>query len=427
MDRIAQCKCAGRRHLIKKVFVMTVCEQPSGELAGKKILLGVTGGIAAYKCAELVRLLKKAGADGVVVMTDAATRFVAPLTFQALSGNPVAVDAWDPEHGGGMTHIDLTRAADLMVIAPASADFLAKMAQGRADDLLSALVLARDCAVAVAPAMNRQMWGNPATQRNMAQLRDDGVVVWGPGIGAQACGETGAGRMLEPDELLESVVGALTPKRLAGRKIVMTAGPTFEPIDPVRGITNRSSGQMGYAMARAFAHARAEVVLVSGPVALPVPSGVRCVNVQTATKMRQAVMADICDAQVFVGVAAVADYRPLNAAEHKLKKTDTGDGQRVIELTVNPDILAEVASLPAAPYCVGFAAESQNLDAYAEAKRLRKRVPLVIGNLVCDGLGTSDNRVTLYDETGRYPLPPLSKPILARRLVDELAARLNKQ
>src|SRR5574343_1759795 len=325
---------------------MTVCVQTSNELTGKKILLGVTGGIAAYKCAELVRLLKKAGADGVVVMTDAATRFVTPLTFQALSCNPVPVDAWDPAKGGGMTHIDLTRSSDLMVIAPASADFLAKMAQGRADDLLSALVLARDCAVAVAPAMNRQMWGNPATQRNMAQLREDGVVVWGPGVGVQACGETGEGRMLEPCELLEAVVGALTPKCLAGRKIVMTAGPTFEPIDPVRGITIRSSGQMGYAMARAFAHAGAEVVLVSGPVALPAPSGVRFVNVQTATKMRQAVMADICDAQVFVGVAAVADYRPVEVAEHKLKKTESvaGDGGRTITLTPNPDILAEVAS-----------------------------------------------------------------------------------
>lgn len=403
---------------------MTVCEQPSGELAGKKILLGVTGGVAAYKCAELVRLLKKAGADVVVVMTDAATRFVAPLTFQALSGNPVAVDAWDPESGGGMTHINLTRAADLMLIAPASADFLAKMAQGRADDLLSALVLARDCAVAVAPAMNRQMWGNPATQRNVLLLREDGVAVWGPGVGVQACGETGEGRMLEPCELLEAIVGALTPKRLAGRKIVMTAGPTFEPIDPVRGITNRSSGQMGYAMARAFTQAGAEVVLVSGPVALSAPFGVRCVDVLTAAEMRQAVMAEIADAQVFVGVAAVADYRPVNAAEHKLKKTESAEGGRTIELTTNPDILAEVASLPAAPYCVGFAAESQNLDDYAEAKRQRKRLPLVIGNLVSDGLGTNENRVTLYDDAGRHPLPLLAKPALARALVDALADRL---
>ena len=408
----------------KKVCVMTVCEQPSGELAGKKILLGVTGGIAAYKCAELVRLLKKAGADVVVVMTDAATRFVTPLTFQALSGNPVAVDAWDPEKGGGMTHIDLTRSADLILIAPASADFLAKMAQGRADDLLSALVLARDCDAAVAPAMNRQMWGNPATQRNMALLREDGVAVWGPGVGVQACGETGEGRMLEPCELLEAVVGALTPKRLAGRKIVMTAGPTFEPLDPVRGSTNRSSGQMGYAMARAFAQAGAEVVLVSGPVALPAPFGVLCIDVLTAAEMRQAVMADIADAHVFVGVAAVADYRPVNAAEHKLKKTETDDGGRTIALTTNPDILAEVASLPAAPYCVGFAAESQNLDEYAEAKRLRKRLPLVIGNLVSEGLGTTENRVTLYDDAGRHSLPLLAKPALARALVHALADRL---
>ena len=407
---------------------MMVCVQPTNELAGKKILLGVTGGIAAYKCAELVRLLKKAGAQVVVVMTEAATRFVTPLTFQALSGNPVAVDAWDPEHGGGMTHIDLTRAADLMVIAPASADFMAKVAQGRADDLLSALVLARDCPIAIAPAMNRQMWGNPATQRNKALLEQDGMALWGPGTGEQACGEVGEGRMLEACELAEAVIAALTSKQLSGKKIVMTAGPTFEPIDPVRGITNQSSGQMGYAMARAFAQAGADVVLVSGPVALATPLGVTRVSVQTAEQMRQAVMREIAQAQVFVGVAAVADYRPLEVAEHKLKKTASvdSDGGRTITLTPNPDILAEVASLPAAPYCVGFAAESQNLDDYAEAKRLRKRLPLVIGNLVSDGLGTADNCVTLYDETGRYPLPPLSKPVLARRLVDELAARLNK-
>ena len=408
---------------------MTVCVQASNELAGKKILLGVTGGIAAYKCAELVRLLKKAGAQVVVVMTEAATRFVTPLTFQALSGNPVAVDAWDPEKGGGMTHIDLTRASDLMVIAPASADFMAKVAQGRADDLLSALVLARDCPLVVAPAMNRQMWANPATQRNKALLEQDGIKIWGPGIGEQACGETGEGRMLEACELAEAVIAALTVKQLAGKKIVMTAGPTFEPIDPVRGITNLSSGQMGFAMARAFAQAGAEVVLVSGPVSFATPLGVKRINVQTAEQMRQAVMREIAQAQVFVGVAAVADYRPIEAAEHKLKKTESpaSDGGRSISLTPNPDILAEVASLPAGPYCVGFAAESQNLDEYAEAKRLRKRLPLVIGNLVSDGLGTTNNCVTLYDETGRYPLPPLSKPVLARRLVDELATRLNKQ
>ena len=413
--------------LNKKALFMTVV-QPSDELMGKKILLGITGGIAAYKAAELVRLLKKSGATVVVVMTEAATRFVTPLTFQALSGNPVAVDAWDPEKGGGMTHIDLTRSSDLMVIAPASADFMAKVAQGRADDLLSALVLARDCPLAIAPAMNRQMWSNPATQRNKQLLESDGIAIWGPGIGEQACGETGEGRMLESCELAEAVIDALTVKQLVGKKIVMTAGPTFEPIDPVRGITNQSSGQMGFAMARAFAQAGAEVVLVSGPVAMPTPLGVQRINVQTAEQMRQAVMSQIAKAHVFVGVAAVADYRPVNAAEHKLKKTESAaaDGGRTIELTTNPDILAEVASLPAAPYCVGFAAESQNLDDYAEAKRLRKRLPLVIGNLVNDGLGTAANVVTLYDAKGRHPLPELPKPALARRLVDELASRLNQ-
>jgi phosphopantothenoylcysteine decarboxylase/phosphopantothenate--cysteine ligase len=413
--------------LNKKALAMTHCVQSSDELAGKKILLGVTGGIAAYKCAELVRLLKKAGAQVVVVMTEAATRFVTPLTFQALSGNPVAADAWDPEKGGGMTHIDLTRSSDLMVIAPASADFMAKVAQGRADDLLSALVLARDCPLAIAPAMNRQMWSNPATQRNKQLLESDGIAIWGPGIGEQACGETGEGRMLEACELVEAIISVMTPKQLAGKKIVMTAGPTFEPIDPVRGITNQSSGQMGFAMARAFAQAGAEVVLVSGPVAYPTPFGVKRINVQTAEQMRQTVMGEIAQAQVFVGVAAVADYRPITVAEHKLKKTESAEaaGGRTIELTQNPDILAEVASLPAAPYCVGFAAESQNLDDYAEAKRLRKRLPLIIGNLVSDGLGTSSNRVTLYDAAGRHALPELPKPALARRLVDELAARLN--
>lgn len=403
---------------------MTVCEQPSGQLVGKKILLGITGGIAAYKSAELVRLLRKAGADVVVVMTDAATRFVTPLTFQALSGHPVSVDAWDPEKGAGMTHIDLTRRADLMVIAPASADFMAKVAQGRADDLLSALVLARDCPLAMAPAMNRQMWHNPATQRNAAMLKEDGITLWGPGVGEQACGETGEGRMLEPCELLEATIALLTPKRLAGQKIVMTAGPTFEPIDPVRGITNRSSGQMGYAMARAFAQAGAEVLLVSGPVALPVPLGVRCVPVLTAAEMRQAVMANIADATVFVGVAAVADYRPVTHAEHKLKKSDAGGENPSIELTTNPDILAEVASLPAPPFCVGFAAESRHLDEYAEAKRLKKHLPLIIGNLVSDGLGTQGNRVTLYDDAGRHPMPEMPKHALAMRLVEELARRL---
>ena len=405
---------------------MSVCVQPSTELAGKKILLGVTGGIAAYKCAELVRLLKKAGADVVVSMTDAATRFVTPLTFQALSGHPVAVDAWNPDQGNGMHHIDLTRAADLMLIAPASADFMARLAQGRADDLLSTLVLARDCPLAVAPAMNRQMWSNPATQRNAAQLRADGVAVWGPASGEQACGETGEGRMLEAAELLEQVVAAVTPKDLAGQRIVMTVGPTLEPIDPVRAITNRSSGQMGYAMARAFAQAGAEVTLVSGPVNFSAPMGVRRIDVQTAEEMRQAVMQEIAQATVFVGVAAVADYRPVAVAEHKLKKTESESAQRgrTIELTTNPDILAEVASLPAAPYCVGFAAESQNLDEYAEAKRQRKRLPLIIGNLVTDGMGTSENRVTLYDDHGRHPLPILHKSELARRLVEELARRL---
>ncbi|AVZ78592.1 bifunctional phosphopantothenoylcysteine decarboxylase/phosphopantothenate--cysteine ligase CoaBC [Zoogloeaceae bacteirum Par-f-2] len=388
------------------------------ELKGRNLVLGVSGGIAAYKAAELTRLLVKAGARVDVIMTEAATRFVTPVTFQALSGRTVWADLWDARIGNNMAHIDLTRGADGILIAPASADILAKLAHGFADDLLSTLCLARECALMVAPAMNRQMWEHPATRRNLAQLQADGVAIFGPGEGDQACGETGLGRMLEPEEVLEAVVAYFAPKLLAGRKVVITAGPTFEPIDPVRGITNTSSGKMGYALARACVRAGAEVVLVSGPVSLPVPPGVRRVAVQSALQMRDAVLAEVPGAAVFIAVAAVADYRPAQTAEHKIKKS--GEPMQ-LRLTPNPDILAEVAALPQPPFCVGFAAESRELDAYAAAKRAAKRVPLLVGNLVQDGLGGDDNEVVLYDDRGRHPLGRATKTELAWRIVEHLA------
>lgn len=389
------------------------------ELNAKRIVLGVTGGIAAYKAAELVRLLRKQGADVQVAMTEGATHFVTPTTFQALSGKPVFTDQWDQRMPNAMAHIDLSRAADLILVAPASADFLARIAHGFADDLLSTMVLARTCPLLVAPAMNLQMWQNPATQRNVAQLAADGVQLLGPASGEQACGEVGAGRMLEPEEILEEVIAFFTPKVLAGRKVVITAGPTFEAIDPVRGITNLSSGRMGYALARAARQAGAEVTLVSGPVAFAAPQGVDRINVRSALEMHAAVMGAVGTADIFIGVAAVADYRVANAAEHKLKK-DTG-GIPPIELVENPDILAEVAALPAAPFCVGFAAESRNLEDYAQAKRKKKNIPLIAGNLIQDGFGGDDNRLVLFDDAGVHPLTPAPKSVLARQLIEHIA------
>ncbi len=391
------------------------------ELKGRKLVLGVTGGVAAYKAAERVRLLGKAGADVHVVLAEGGARVVTAVTFQALSGNPVWTDLWDPRMGNNMAHIDLTRDADAILIAPATADVMAKLVHGLADDLLTTLCLARDCPLLVAPAMNRQMWEHPATRRNVARLVADGVTLLGPAAGEQACGEVGLGRMLEPEELCEAVIGFFQPKLLAGRRVVMTAGPTFEPIDPVRGITNSSSGKMAYGLARACAQAGAEVVLVSGPVALPVPAGARRVSVKSALEMREAVLAALPGSDVFIGVAAVADYRPANAAEHKIKKSGA---ELAITLTPNPDILAEVAALPNPPFCVGFAAESRNLDEYAEGKRKAKKLPMVVGNLVQDGLGGDDNEVVLFDEAGRHPLPKAPKPEVARAIVAHLAALL---
>lgn len=391
------------------------------ELAGRKIVLGVTGGVAAYKAAELVRLLGKAGAGVQVVLTDAGARFVTPVTFQALSGNTVWTDIWDPRMANNMAHIDLSRDADAVLVAPASADFIARVAHGLADDLLTTLCLARDCPLLVAPAMNRQMWEHPATQRNVRQIVDDGVTLFGPAAGDQACGEIGMGRMEEPETLLENLIAYFVPKTLAGRRVVLTAGPTFEAIDPVRGITNSSSGKMGYALARACAQAGAEVVLVSGPVALPAPVGVRRIDVRSALEMRAAAFDALPGADVFIGVAAVADYRPAQAAEHKIKKS----GETLsLALTPNPDILTEVAARADAPFCVGFAAESRDLDAYAEGKRRNKRLPMLVGNLVGDGLGSDDNLVILYDDAGKHPLPRAPKSVLAGQIVDHLAGLL---
>ncbi|MDP3585576.1 MAG: bifunctional phosphopantothenoylcysteine decarboxylase/phosphopantothenate--cysteine ligase CoaBC [Thiobacillus sp.] len=390
-------------------------------LAGKKILLGVTGGIAAYKAAELCRLLVKAGADVQVVMTAAAQQFVAPLTFQALSGKPVLASLWEAARGDGMEHIHLSRDADLLLVAPASADFLARLVHGRAEDLLSTLSLARTCKLAVAPAMNREMWAAAPTQRNLAQLRADGVNVLGPAAGEQACGETGLGRMLEPTEILAALPGMLGAGPLAGKRVLITAGPTFEAIDPVRGLTNRSSGKMGYALAQAAAAAGAAVCLVSGPTCLATPAGVRRIDVHSAAEMRAAVLREL-PSDVFIAVAAVADYRVEAAATQKIKKSDAG---LTLNLVPNPDILAEVAALPDAPFCVGFAAETERLAEHAEAKRLKKKLPLLVGNLAQDTLGQDTAELVLFDDRGAHPLPRADKSTQARHLIRHLATLLN--
>jgi phosphopantothenoylcysteine decarboxylase/phosphopantothenate--cysteine ligase len=386
-----------------------------------RIVLGLTGGIAAYKAAELTRLFVKAGVRVDVAMTAAACRFITPMTLQALSGRPVLTDLWTTGTDNGMGHIDLSRGADAIVIAPASADFIAKLAQGHADDLLSTLCLARDCPLLVAPAMNRQMWGSAANQRNVARLAADSVAILGPGSGDQACGEVGDGRMLEPDEIFAAVVAALQPKVLAGKRVLLTAGPTFEAIDPVRGITNSSSGRMGYALAQAAQEAGASVTLVSGPTALPTPANVDRIDVASAAEMLAAVEARVAAADVFIAVAAVADYTPVVVAEQKIKKEGA---PRSIELKPTVDILATIAARRDAPYCVGFAAESHDVLRHAEEKRRRKQLPLIIANRAQDALGRDDNEVTLLDDAGAHPLPRMEKLALARRLVAEIAARL---
>lgn len=395
-------------------------------LEGKRILLGVTGGVAAYKAAELSRELQRAGARVQVVMTGAATRFIAPATFQALTGEPVFTDQWDARIANSMAHIELSRTADAILVAPATADFLAKAAHGLADDLLATLCLARECPLLVAPAMNRQMWLHPATQRNVAQLAADGVAILGPESGEQACGETGLGRMLEPPALVDELADFLAPKPLAGRRVLLTAGPTFEPIDPVRGITNLSSGKMGFAIARACRAAGAQVTLVAGPVALATPRGVARIDVRTARQMHDAVMAALGATprtDAFIAVAAVADWRVANPSERKLKKGGAHEAPK-LEFAHNPDILATVARRPDAPWCVGFAAESEDLEANGQAKRIAKGVPLLVANIGHATFGRDDNELLLIDERGTRLLPRADKAQLARALVAEIAQRL---
>ncbi|MFA5914384.1 MAG: bifunctional phosphopantothenoylcysteine decarboxylase/phosphopantothenate--cysteine ligase CoaBC [Burkholderiales bacterium] len=394
------------------------------ELKGKRIVLGLSGGIAAYKAAELTRLLTQAGAEVRVVMTAAACRFITPVTLQALSGHPVHTDLWDASVSNNMAHIELSRGCDAIVVAPASADFLAKLAQGLCDDLLSTLCLARECPLLVAPAMNLQMWDKPATQRNMQQLAADGIAVLGPASGDQACGEVGMGRMLEADEICEEIEAFFQPRLLAGKRVLITAGPTFEPIDTVRGITNTSSGKMGYAVARAARDAGAAVTLVSGPTALAAPRGMERIDVSSAQQMYDAVMARVAKADVYIGVAAVADYRPKEAKAHKLKK---GTGEMTLQLLPNPDILGTIAARKNPPFCVGFAAETENLDAYADEKRRRKKVPLLAANLAQHAFGADDNQLILFDDAGRHELARAPKLALARALIEHIAKLLPKR
>ncbi|MBV7455283.1 bifunctional phosphopantothenoylcysteine decarboxylase/phosphopantothenate--cysteine ligase CoaBC [Acidovorax sp. sif1233] len=400
------------------------------ELAGKHIVLGLSGGVACYKAADLCRQLIKEGATVQVVMTEAAAQFITPVTMQALSGRPVYGSQWDAREPNNMPHINLSREADAILIAPCSADFIARLVQGRADELLSLLCLARPIdrvPLLLAPAMNREMWAHPATGRNLAQVARDGARVLGVGNGDQACGETGDGRMLEPSELLEELVAFFAPKVLAGRKVLVTAGPTFEAIDPVRGITNLSSGKMGFAIARAAREAGGDVTLVAGPVHLPTPRGVQRLNVQSAQEMLAAVEGQAHDASIFIATAAVADWRPAAPSTQKIKKDGSGQTP-TLGFVENPDILAGVARSPRAQagqlYCVGFAAESHDLLAHATAKRARKGVPLLVGNIGPATFGQDDNALLLVDADGHRELPRASKRVLARQLIEDIAARL---
>jgi phosphopantothenoylcysteine decarboxylase/phosphopantothenate--cysteine ligase len=399
-------------------------------LAGKHIVLGLSGGIAAFKSAELCRALVKAGVTVQVVMTEAAEHFMTAVTMQALSGRPVYTSQWDPREPNNMAHINLSREADAIVVAPASADFLSKLLHGGADELLSLMCLARPLdkvPLIVAPAMNREMWSNPATQRNVAQLKADGIHVLDVGQGDQACGETGDGRMLEADEILDDLEAFFSPKVLAGQSLLVTAGPTYEAIDPVRGITNLSSGKMGFAIARAARMAGADVTLIAGPVSLATPRGVKRVNVRSARDMLQAVQAHVPDQGVFVATAAVADWRPANSADQKIKKDGSGQTPE-LSFVENPDILATVAQSASAQkgalFCVGFAAESHDLLAYATAKRLRKQVPLLVGNIGPATFGQDNNALLLVDAQGDRELPQASKQVLAVQLIEDIARRL---
>ena len=402
------------------------------ELGGKHIILGLSGGIACYKAAEMCRAIIKAGATVQVVMTEAAEQFITPVTMQALSGRPVFTSQWDSREDNNMAHINLSREADAILIAPCSADFVAKLLHGRADDLLSLMCLARPMETVpllVAPAMNREMYAHPATQRNLAQLQSDGATVLGVGCGFQACGETGDGRMLEPDELLQDIIAFFTPKVLAGLQVLVTAGPTYEAIDPVRGITNLSSGKMGFAICRAAREAGANVTLVTGPVSLPTPRGVLRVDVKSASNMLEAVIIHAQAATVFIATAAVADWRPDAPSMQKIKKDGSGQSPQ-LAFVENQDILATVAQSAAAQsgalFCVGFAAESHDLLENAQAKRLRKNVPLLVGNIGPDTFGQDHNALLLVDSLGATEMPRASKLTLARQLVKEIANRIDK-
>ena len=403
----------------------------AGELQGRHIVLGLSGGAACFKAAEYCRLLTKAGATVQVVMTEAACQFITPVAMQALSGRPVYVSQWDARPDNAMAHINLSREADAIVVAPASADFIAQLAQGRAGELLALLCLARpieQVPLLLAPAMNREMWAHPATQRNLRQVAQDGAQVLGVAHGAQACGEFGDGRMLEAAELLEELIAFLAPKSLLGQRVLITAGPTFEAIDPVRGITNLSSGKMGFAIARAAREAGAEVTLVAGPVHLPTPRGVHRIDVGSARQMHAAATGHAQHAHIFIATAAVADWRPASAAEHKIKKDGSGQVPQ-LGFVENPDILADIAHSARAQagelYCVGFAAESQDLQANAQAKRVRKGVPLLVANIGPATFGKDDNALLLVDDEGVTELPRASKRHLAQQLIHEIARRVS--
>ena len=391
------------------------------DLQGKRIVLGLSGGIACYKSAELVRRMIDLGATVDVVMTDAATHFITAVTMQALSGRPVFLDQWDARIPNNMPHIDLTRGADAVLIAPASADFMAKLVHGRADDLLSLMCLARACPLLVAPAMNREMWSAAPTRRNVEQLKLDGVKILGPGNGDQACGETGDGRMLEPAQLLAELISFFQPKLLSGKRVMITAGPTVEPIDPVRVISNRSSGKTGYALARAAWESGAHVTLVSGPTALSTPYGVSRIDVETAQQMHDAVLASAAQQDIFISVAAVADWRVANVATDKIKKNGAQAPQ--LSFIANPDILATVAKIPNGPWCVGFAAETERLSEFAHEKRLRKGIPMLIGNLAQHVMDADHTTVSIFDIDGEHPLPSSGKQDVARQLIHAISTR----
>ncbi len=389
-------------------------------LSGNNILVGVSGGIAAYKSADLVRRLRDAGAEVRVVMTRAAREFITPLTLQALSGNPVHVDLLDPAAEAAMGHIELARWADAMLVAPASADLMARAAMGLGDELLTTLMLALDAPLALAPAMNQAMWRHPATQANLALLQSRGVHILGPASGAQACGDTGPGRMLEPTELVDALARIFGRGPLSGLRVAITAGPTREAIDPVRFISNHSSGKMGYAMAQAAAAAGARTTLISGPVALPAPAFAELIPVISAQEMYDASLATALECDIFIATAAVADYRPARVADHKIKKSQQ---QMQIELERNPDIITAVAALANRPFCVGFAAETQDVEHYARDKLQRKSLDLIIANDVSDttiGFNSDHNAVTLITAQTSIPLARATKGELARQLIEAI-------